>query len=284
MSKHSILCSDDANMRSLRQLILMFESSGNITKMVCYDPKPPTVSFVEEVTIDIEDDDRVDNDQQDESEKRQAVQDIEYSVEVSATDPANNVVVEEVTVTASSAPRATGPRPATTADPKKPLSRKRKLFQCPTCDKLLANETFYKEHISLHKAQEWRAKERYICEYCAKESTTKSHHQMHMLIHSDAKPYECGECPARFSRKQGLRRHIMTHTGEKPYVCDHCGASFAAYMSHQLHVRRHTGERPHVCRHCGAKFIGLPSLNVSGERLLGLRVFQMLFCLFYRST
>lgn len=229
-------------MKSLRQLILLFESSGNISKMVSYEPRPsspsPSLSslpMVQEITIDMEED----------------VQEDDFHV-------------EEVTVTASSSPPLPPP-PATadTSEPKKPLSRNRKLYQCPTCDKLLANETFYREHLSLHAAREWRAKERYICEYCAKESLTKSHHQMHMTIHSNEKPYECDQCPARFARKQGLRRHTMTHTGEKPYVCTYCGAAFSAYMSHQMHVRRHTGERPHACRHCGEKFIGLPSLNVS---------------------
>jgi hypothetical protein len=58
---------------------------------------------------------------------------------------------------------------------------------------------------------------------------------MHMLIHTDLKPFKCGECSYATFRSNDLKTHMRTHTGEKPYRCSAC--SFAA--SYHQTLKKH---------------------------------------------
>lgn len=274
--RYKMHCYSESNVKALRQLILAFEATGNISKPFYYEiedvvPEPVAAEETETVIhveyVDLEGNEIIaetsSNDHTEVIEHVREELEIIRQVEVEVEDDEEEEEEEE---------QEEPPKQKKKKMEISPSKTKNALYQCPTCQKKFATKQICREHISLHKAEEWSAQTpKFICEICGKVSTTNSHHRMHLKIHSDERPFQCDECPSNFSRKQALVRHKMLHTGEMSYKCNYCGVSFHSYSSHQIHVRRHTGEKPHACKHCGERYISLAALNVSGQLRFNLQ-------------
>ncbi|KAE8578026.1 hypothetical protein XENTR_v10023281 [Xenopus tropicalis] len=94
----------------------------------------------------------------------------------------------------------------------------------------------------------------FTCTECGKGISTKSNLQSHQKIHRGAKPFVCTQCGKGFSRKYSLNNHVRFHTGDKPFVCTECGKSFPEKSKLHSHVKIHTGEKPFICPVCGKGF------------------------------
>lgn len=59
----------------------------------------------------------------------------------------------------------------------------------------------------------------YACSVCSKHFKTEQYLKMHMVIHSDEKPFHCDKCSASFNRRDKLKRHLLIHDPVKKYKC-----------------------------------------------------------------
>ena len=108
-------------------------------------------------------------------------------------------------------------------------------FQCSTCGRRFTQ----KAHLKLHgKRHAHTAKEsasettdqlpnpisknnifkekdrRHCCNVCRKAFKQRGHLNVHMLIHTGARPFHCDICNRNFNQKQTLKRHMVTHVSK----------------------------------------------------------------------
>lgn len=103
---------------------------------------------------------------------------------------------------------------------------------------------------------------RFYCQKCNRDFSTKTNLNRHMQSHEGNKPFSCTECRKSFTQKSTLKQHMYTHTGERPYVCEVCNRGFTQCKSLIFHMRRHTGEKPFHCEYCLITFRQKDALRV----------------------
>lgn len=59
----------------------------------------------------------------------------------------------------------------------------------------------------------------FICSLCQKAFKTEQYLKMHMLIHTDDRPFQCNTCKKAFNRKDKLKRHMVIHEPVKQFKC-----------------------------------------------------------------
>ena len=98
------------------------------------------------------------------------------------------------------------------------------------------------------------------CKICGMEASTWKQLHIHMMDHTNERPFKCEECGKGFKEMQKLRRHMITHTGVKAHVCKHCGKSFGLRHNMKAHEKIHVGQG-HKCRYCGICYSQAPNLR-----------------------
>ena len=107
--------------------------------------------------------------------------------------------------------------------------------KCSTCDKIFDNKTRLTKHIGrVHNNN----KEIHQCDHCGKNLSSKYALEIHVNIHTGAKPYTCEFCPAKFSDPSSLVKHKKEMHADEPVSCDQCGKVFKCLRYLQLHIRR----------------------------------------------
>lgn len=67
----------------------------------------------------------------------------------------------------------------------------------------------------------------YRCDQCEKTFKNPSKLKLHLVVHSNDRPFKCDQCDKGFKTPHKLRRHITTvHTNERPFQCSQCGDYF----------------------------------------------------------
>lgn len=111
-----------------------------------------------------------------------------------------------------------------------PNGRRRKLHQCPDCDKCYKHQSTLAMHKKIHTGEY-----KYKCEYCDKEFYLAEYYNRHMRVHTKEKPYVrflidclfdcrliiicfhflqvCDVCEKAFSQSNTLIQHKRIHTG-----------------------------------------------------------------------
>ena len=54
-------------------------------------------------------------------------------------------------------------------------------------------------------------RERFPCDECGKDFSSKSNLRQHKSVHSNDKPYQCPQCSKQFSQLRYLRQHLAFH-------------------------------------------------------------------------
>lgn len=88
--------------------------------------------------------------------------------------------------------------------------RRRKLHQCPDCDKCYKHQSTLAMHRKVHTGEY-----KFKCQYCHKKFYLAEYYNRHMRVHTREKPYECDVCQKSFSQSNTLIQHKRIHTGEK---------------------------------------------------------------------
>ena len=77
------------------------------------------------------------------------------------------------------------------------------------------------------------------CSFCGimmSESNVRKHIKSR---HTDnnLKPHQCKLCKKGFGIAKNLEMHMNIHTGARPYLCNHCGKSYANQGNCRMHER-----------------------------------------------
>lgn len=86
--------------------------------------------------------------------------------------------------------------------------RRRKLHQCPECNKCYKHQSTLAMHKKIHTGEY-----KYKCQYCQKEFYLAEYYNRHMRVHTKEKPYQCDVCDKAFSQSNTLIQHKRIHTG-----------------------------------------------------------------------
>eukprot|EP01083_Nonionella_stella_P261004 889280_1 len=128
-------------------------------------------------------------------------------------------------------------------------------YQCDRCGRVCGSATGLKVHQRrIHGIMPESQKLRAICELCGKDYVSKGGLKVHMLAHSDLRPFSCDICNKSFKVRHYLTSHLRRHAGIKKYACDICQKRFAKTYNLMVHRMIHTGEQPFACDQCSKGF------------------------------
>lgn len=86
--------------------------------------------------------------------------------------------------------------------------RRRKLHQCPECNKCYKHQSTLAMHKKIHSGEY-----KFKCQYCQKEFYLAEYYNRHMRVHTKERPYKCSVCDKAFSQSNTLIQHKRIHTG-----------------------------------------------------------------------
>ncbi|XP_065078628.1 zinc finger protein 229-like [Ochlerotatus camptorhynchus] len=131
-------------------------------------------------------------------------------------------------------------------------------FICDICEKNFSTKGNLKSHRSLHGASDKPFK----CAVCEKDFSKKSNYNVHMLrAHSVESSFPCSECNKSFKCATNLKTHMRVHTKEKPYRCEFCQKAFGYLSDKRRHEIGHSGNYPYKCSLCGKPYTRKTLLN-----------------------
>lgn len=113
--------------------------------------------------------------------------------------------------------------------------KKKKIPQCPYCNKYFAQTTQLEVHVRSHIGYK-----PFECSYCQKRFTQGGNLTTHLRLHTGEKPFTCEICNRSFSRKGNLAAHKLTHENLKPFDCklDDCDKSFTQLGNLKSHQNK----------------------------------------------
>ncbi|XP_054163344.1 zinc finger protein 91-like [Oppia nitens] len=123
------------------------------------------------------------------------------------------------------------------------------LYVCrnPKC-----NGKSFEKYDQLYQHMRNHSDKRFKCHVCDKGFIKPSDVRVHLLVHSDTKPFKCphDDCTYETKYKSAVAKHIkVSHRNERPFSCPipECGLKFAAKQNLLIHIQRHSNEYPFWC-------------------------------------
>lgn len=108
-------------------------------------------------------------------------------------------------------------------------------FKCTKCPKAFR----YKNHLVIHDKRVHLKEKNKTCQVCGDKFFNNYLLKLHMVRHSDARPFQCDTCNKTFPRKRALETHTRIHTNDRRCVCKLCGKAFIQTASLKQHLKVH---------------------------------------------
>lgn len=117
------------------------------------------------------------------------------------------------------------------------------------------------------------------CDQCGK-SYPPGYIRIHMLTHSNDRPYSCKFCPKKFKVPGGLHSHVLwNHKRTRNHKCEVCNATFISSSSRSSHIRKnHLKEKKYGCDSCGKRFFSKSELQRHSLTHTGVKNFHCHLC------
>ncbi|CAK1600652.1 unnamed protein product [Parnassius mnemosyne] len=117
------------------------------------------------------------------------------------------------------------------------------------------------------------------CDQCGK-SYPPGYIRIHMLTHSNDRPYSCKFCPKKFKVPGGLHSHVLwNHKRTRNHKCEVCNATFISSSSRSSHIRKnHLKEKKYGCESCGKRFFSKSELQRHSLTHTGVKNFHCHLC------
>ena len=102
----------------------------------------------------------------------------------------------------------------------------------------------------------------YLCQICFKTFWKKQSLNIHVKLHTKARPFDCVVCGNKFKTKPGLKQHMISHSTERPHCCELCQKWFKTKETISSHMLTHNGVKRHKCKDCSKSFTQSGHLKV----------------------
>ena len=132
-----------------------------------------------------------------------------------------------------------------------------KNHRCAHCGKYYKSPESLQSHIDMYHG----APVEYACEVCGKCFKTAPGRRVHMLTHTEDRPFKCTKCQKGFKSSMRLKLHMVSHSDERKYKCDLCEWSFKQKNHLIYHMRSHSDDRAFQCTVCERSFKSKPALR-----------------------
>jgi len=76
------------------------------------------------------------------------------------------------------------------------------------------------------------------CLECGKEFKGMTNYKLHLLTHTQLRPYSCELCKKTFNHPTNLRAHKAIHKEKRDFICKQCGAGFTTKGNLQRHAKK----------------------------------------------
>lgn len=104
-------------------------------------------------------------------------------------------------------------------------------FICPTCNVSFTSNDVLRRHLISHTEER-----PFKCLECEKTFKTKGNLTEHFkAVHIGQRSFICNVCSYGFKRKRQLDLHMMRHSDAKPFTCTYCNATFVLKDSLKVH-------------------------------------------------
>ena len=146
-------------------------------------------------------------------------------------------------------------------------TRKKKIYECPTCGRSFRSYTNHKNHMLAHEG-----KFQYKCKVCEKLFNNQVHYKAHMDRHFNVKRFKCEKCDHATVSKSDMKQHMRQHTGDKPFMCKYCDKWFTHNSNknthEKTHDKKHVKHKQQQVEHEGKQIVDHQQTLQSNDQLL----------------
>jgi KRAB domain-containing zinc finger protein len=124
-----------------------------------------------------------------------------------------------------------------------------KPYTCELCGKSFCTKSSFQSHAVVHIETT-----NFDCDICKKKFKTHDALREHKKSHLE-RQFKCHLCSKGYLKNSALQIHILTHSNFKPYQCDTCSSEY--YTRYQLicHMnKKHIHPKSQICEICGKGF------------------------------
>ena len=115
---------------------------------------------------------------------------------------------------------------------------------CHICDFVTNKKSGLTRHLTVHGIGD-----RFKCDQCDKDFSTKNHLQTHINAHSEC-PQKCNQCGKMYKTANIMKQHIASMHSEKRLQCDKCDQMFSTIVRLNSHKKAVYVLKSFKCEQC----------------------------------